>query len=310
MSDITQNSPAPVPEVVVGAAVPGSGVSAKPATKSGPPKLFGIDIRFIPPILITLILLVGQLTFGILESYPKTISAILTSLAMELILGKLIYGKWPHLSSAYVSGISVGILVRSPEYWPYILCSMISITSKYVIRWKGRHLWNPSNFGICVLLMFASDKVATLSIQWSNSIYPMIVVWIIGSLIVARLKRLHITATYAIAFVCFAFLRSAITHDSWQSEIAPITGPMYQLFLLFMITDPKSTLLTKKGQILVAVLVAAMECAFRLVHHFRVPGLDDLSVHAPYYALFFVGPIANAIEIWRNSRKTVSAGKV
>ena len=300
MSDITSpNLPSSVLE-----ASPASETEMKPILVKKPsmPKLFGIDIRFVPPILITLILLVGQLTFGILESYPKTVAAILASLAMEMILGKLVNGKFPHLSSAYVSGISVGILVRSHDYWPYILCSMISITSKYVIRWKGRHIWNPSNFGIVVLLMFAADKVSTLSIQWGNSLYPMIIVWLIGASIVARLKRLHITATYAIFFVAFAFLRSAITGHTWQAEISPITGPMYQLFLFFMITDPKSTVLTKKGQIMVAFSVAAVECVFRLVHHFGLRGFDDLSVHAPYYALFVTGPIANAIEIWRTTR--------
>ena len=55
----------------------------------------------------------------------------------ELILGRLVDGKWPHLASAYITGISVGILVRSPAFWPYALCSLISITSKYAIRWRG-----------------------------------------------------------------------------------------------------------------------------------------------------------------------------
>src|SRR5262249_38366604 len=104
----------------------------------------------------------------------------------------------------------------------------------------------------------------------------------------------------------FAFLRSAITGDSWLAEIAPLTGPMYQLYIFFMITDPKTTVQTKNGQILVAFLVAAMECFLRLVHHFWPGSLDDLSIHAPYYALFVVGPIANIIEIWRNSRKPVA----
>ena len=72
------------------------------------------------------------------------------------------------LASAYITGISVGILVRSPAYWPYALCSVISIMSKYVLRVKGRHIWNPSNFGISVLLFLAPETVASLSIQWGN----------------------------------------------------------------------------------------------------------------------------------------------
>jgi len=267
------------------------------------PKMFGIDIRFVPPMLITMILLIGEFTTHFLESWQKTVIAIIAAMAIELVLGRLFTGKWPLLASAYISGISVGILVRSPLIWPYLFCSAVSITSKYVIRWKGRHLWNPSNFGICVLLLLAPTFASTLSIQWGNSMLPMAVVWVVGSIIIAKLKRFHITLTYVVSFLLFALLRSAITHDSWQSEIAPITGPMYQLYIFFMITDPKTTVTTKTGQMIVAFLIAAVECVFRLVHVWGNIHLDELSVHAPYYALFVVGPIANMIEIARTPAK-------
>ncbi len=78
----------------------------------------------------------------------------------------------------------MGILLRSPEYWPYALCSALAITSKYVLRWKGRHLWNPSNFAISAMLLLAPEYVATLSIQWGNAVWPMLIVWVLGALIV------------------------------------------------------------------------------------------------------------------------------
>ena len=66
------------------------------------------------------------------------------------------YGRFPHLASAYITGISVGILVRSFSWLPYALCATLSIASKYVLRVQGRHLWNPSNFGISVVLFTAA----------------------------------------------------------------------------------------------------------------------------------------------------------
>ena len=75
-----------------------------------------LDSRFMPPIFITLILLVGNFSFGILESYTRTLLAILTSITGELILGRIFLKKWPHPASAYITGISVGILLRSPAY--------------------------------------------------------------------------------------------------------------------------------------------------------------------------------------------------
>jgi enediyne biosynthesis protein E5 len=255
--------------------------------------LFSLDNRYIAPAFITCILLAGHLSFGILESYQKTLLAIGTSITLELALGRIFFQKWVHPASAYITGISIGILVRSPAFWPYTLCSAISITSKYVLRVKGRHIWNPSNFGISVMLFLAAETVATLSIQWGNYLLPMVVIWVLGSVIIWRLHRFHITGIYVASFVAFAFLRSWITGSPWQSEIAPITGPMYQLFIFFMITDPKTTVRSTRGQCVVVFLVAVVEMVLRL---YQV-------VYAPFYALFVVGPTAMLIEIWRESRR-------
>jgi len=256
-------------------------------------RLLSFENRYLPPFLITCILLVGQLGFGFLESYSRTLLAIACSIGLELILGRLMFGRWPHLASAYISGISVGILIRSPAFWPYALCALISIASKYAIRWRGRHLWNPSNLGVSAMLMLAPTTVASLSVQWGNSLWPMLVVWTIGSLIIWRLRRFHICATYAISFVALSFVRSALTGAPWLAQVAPITGPMYQLFVFFMITDPKTTVRTKWGQCLVAFLVALVEMILRL----------NRVVHAPYYALFLVGPAALVIELWWQGRR-------
>jgi Na+-translocating ferredoxin:NAD+ oxidoreductase RnfD subunit len=255
------------------------------------------DNRYVAPLFITFILLVGHLSYGILESYKKTALAIIAAIIMESILGRIFFGKWLNLASAYITGISVGILVRSPAYWPYALCSVISIVSKYVLRVKGRHIWNPSNFGIAVLLLLAPETMAVLSIQWGNNLLPILVIWVLGSIIIWRARRFHISATYVVSFFLFAFLRSWITGDPWQAEVAPITGPMYQLFVFFMITDPKTTVRSKTGQCVVAFCVALVEFVLRL----------GQVVYAPIFALFFVGPTANLIEIWLDSRRTASA---
>src|SRR4029078_11544017 len=247
-----------------------------------------LNNRYIPPLFITFILVVGHLFYGILESYERTALAIVCALITELVLGRIFYGKWLNLASAYISGISVGILLRSPAFWPYALCSVLSIMSKYVLRLKGRHLWNPSNFGICVLLFLAPEAVAGLSVQWGNFKWPLIVIWVLCSIIIYRAKRFHISATYVVSFFAFAFLRSWITGDPVQAEIAPITGPMYQLFVFFMITDPKTTVKSRRGHCIVVFFVACVEMLLRL----------NQVVTAPLYALFLVGPTAMLIEIW------------
>lgn len=266
---------------------------AATAGMASPPRAFGIDRRYLAPILVTIVLIGGQVTFGFLESWSRTALAIITSIACEAVLGLIFWGRLPHLASAYVSGISVGMLVRSPEMWPYALCAALSITSKYLIRLDNRHIWNPSNFGIVMMLLLASHTVAGLSVQWGNNLLPMVFVWLFGVTILSRLGFFHITATYVISFLAFGWLRSVLHGSPFLAEIAPITGPMYQLFIFFMITDPKTTVRPFRAQCLVAFLIAAAESVMRSMEF----------VYAPFYALFIVGPAANVIEILIDRRK-------
>src|SRR5207253_11211172 len=127
-----------------------------------------------------------------------------------------------------------------------------------------------------------------LSIQWGNYLLPMLVIWALGSVIIWRLHRFHITGIYVTSFIAFAFLRSWMTGSPLQAEIAPITGPMYQLFIFFMITDPKTTVRSKLGRCIVVIMVAMVETVLRL----------NEVVYAPYYALFIVGPTALLLENW------------
>ena len=263
-------------------------ISQAEPVRSAQRSLVTLENRYLAPAFITCILLAGHLSFGILESYERTALAIVTAIGAELIMARLTYGKWPHPASAYITGISVGILVRSPFYWPYFLTSLISIVSKYVLRLGGRHLWNPSNFGVSAVLFLAPASASLLSIQWGNTLWPMVIIWILGTVIVWRVGRLHISATYVGSFLLFSFARSAITGNPWLASVAPITGPMYQLFIFFMVTDPKTTVRTRWGQSIVVFMVAFVEMLLRLAE----------VVYAPFYALFIVGPAAMVIETW------------
>lgn len=249
------------------------------------------NFQYIPPAFITLILLVGQFTYGILDNYLSLVVAIGTSVISEMILARTILGTKKNLASAYITGISVGILIRSNVIWPYFITALLSILSKYVLRYKGRHLWNPSNFGVSWMLFLGSMNVAGLSIQWGSNLAAMSVIWMLGLLIVNRAKRLHVTISYVISFILLAYIRCLITGDAFLAELSPLTGPMYQLFIFFMITDPGTSVSTKKGRIIVVILVALVEFILRLNHF----------IYAPFYALFLVGPVAKYIDLKRQS---------
>lgn len=314
-STLTTTTPAqPPPQTVV------------PAQRGVVPAIrwfFSINNRFLAPMLITCILVIGQLKYRFLEGYWHTGLAILTSIAMELVLGRMVLGKWPHLASAYISGISVGILIRSQVLWPYILCSAIAIASKYAIRVGGRHIWNPSNLSVTLMLFLVPDAVASLGQQWGSDPAPIIIIWVLGGLILYNLGRLHITLTYVLSFMFFAYIRAMVTGNTWLMEVAPLTGPVYQLYICFMITDPKTTTRRVWSQCLVVFLVAAVEAVIRLKGEEWGPlvarGLsgvwpdrvnEHIAIDAPYIALFIVGPIANLIEIAWTARSQKKAQPV
>jgi enediyne biosynthesis protein E5 len=257
------------------------------------------------PILITVILALSDASFTVLENHPSpvwfvrmtggavmeyspTFVTICVTLLTELLVGRFFYGKWPNLTSAYITGISAGILIKSPALWPFLLCGMISITSKYVLRVYNRHLWNPTNFGVTMLLFLAPQHIASLSVQAGNNGLAVVVIWVLGGFIMYKLGRFHIPLAFTATFIPLAFLRSSVTGHPWQTELAPITSPMFQLFIFFMITDPPTTTRAKWSQVLVAVLVAVMETVCRLAFK---------DVHSLYHSLFIVGPAANLVEI-------------
>jgi len=260
---------------------------------------FQVDSKYVAPILISCILLLGHFTTGMLADWKKTALCIIVSIVFEAVMGFITLKKMPHLASAYVSGISCGILVRSTEWWPFVLAPALSIVSKYVIRIDGRHLWNPSNLAIVLLLLIAPQSMYTLSFQFGNHVWAGIVIWILGSVIIYRLKRFHICFTYIVCFIGFALLRAALHKDmafgsAFNYEVAPLTSAMYQLFVFFMITDPKTTVHSKKGQMLVAFLVAFAEFVLR---QWGKDWNPHIASHAPYFALTLMGPTANIIEI-------------
>lgn len=263
----------------------GSPESAGPPAGAG----FQIDPRYLSSGLITLILVFGQIYVGFLHDLSQLFTAIAVALAAELALGRLLTGKWLNPASAYITGISCGILLRTLSLWPYAVASLLSIMSKYVLRYRRRHLWNPSNLGICVVLFAAPGVVAALSEQWGNDLWAMAVIWVLGSVILWRAKRFHVTFTYAASFVVLAYARCLITGAPFLSEVAPITGPMYQLMAFFMVTDPATTVSSRGGRIAVVFLVALAETVMRLME----------IVNAPLYALFLVGPAAMMVDLKR-----------
>ena len=261
--------------------------------------------KWLITILITTILLAANFLADFRTGPELLVATLGSAVATELGFSWWLRGSFSAIQSAYISGISMTILTKPQQglLWPYVLGASISIASKYVFTWRGRHLWNPTNFGISIMLLVAPGSVSVLSSQFGNGNATLMVIWVIGMLVASRARILHVTFAYLGAFLALAALRSAITGNTYLTEIAPITGPMYQLFLFFMITDPRTTVRSKSGRSFVAVLIAVVETAIRLTNEFPIPGSQMLLTAPPIFALAIVGPIAMLIDLERAHRE-------
>ena len=265
-----------------------------------------LDPRYPVSFLITLILVLGEARYGILGGYDRLVTALGVSTATELVLSRLVRGRFANVASAYITGISLALLIkpRAGLLWPFALGGFTAIASKYVLQYRGRHLWNPSNFAISLLVLAAPASVAVLSQQWGNDLATNAVIWCFGLLIASRVRMLHVTLTYVTCFVVLAALRSSISGGPLLAEIAPLTGPMYQLFIFFMVTDPKTTVSTVRGRMIVAAAVALAEAGIRLAGDWHVAALAPLYPAPPILALAIVGPLAKAIDLYRAARSS------
>lgn len=225
-----------------------------------------VDPRYLISFLITLVLVAAQLRYNMLGSYDRLVVALGVCLATEAALSWFDRGKVVNLLSAYISGISLTLLLKpqGSALWPFVLGGFLAISSKYVLRYRENHLWNPTNFAVSALLLLAPSRVSVLSHQFGNDLTTNLVIWIFGLIIAARVGVVHITLTYIATFLILNTARATALGQPLLPELAPITGPMYQLFIFFMITDPRTIVRGPSRQIVVAILIAAMETLIRL----------------------------------------------
>jgi len=260
--------------------------------------------------LIPVILMVGEWRYQILGGYERLAVTLGVCMATEFFLSAFLGGRRASIQSAYISGISLALLTKpqSNILWPFAVGAFIAIASKYVLRYRGHHLWNPSNFAISALVLLAPGQVAVLSHQWGNDLAANAVIWGVGILVVSRAGVLHVTLSYLGAFLVLAWARSLLAGTPFLAEVAPVTGPMYQLFIFFMITDPATTVSTPKRRMLVAVAVAVVEFGIRLAGDRQVDLLTPLYYSPPILALAVVGPLAMWWDLGRRGGSRAGPG--
>jgi enediyne biosynthesis protein E5 len=173
--------------------------------------------------------------------------------------------------SALISGLSLCLLLRTNSVGLAVAAAVITIASKFVVRLDGKHLFNPTNFGI-VFLMALTDHVWVSPGQWGNVAFFAFLMACLGGLVVNRAARSDVTYAFIAFYMALVFGRSIWLGEPMSIPVHRLQNGALLLFTFFMISDPRTTPNSRPGRILFALLVAcgAWYVQFRL---FRTNGL-------------------------------------
>ena|SRR2546426_1776854 len=220
--------------------------------------------------------LAGLLAYGMARLHfeiqaPQAIVTLATALLTQYACTRL--WKLPVYDprSAAISGLSLCLLLRTNHLSLAFLAAVITVASKFVLHWNGKHIFNPTNFGL-VAMMLATGQVWVSPGQWGNAAFFGFLMACLGGLVVNRASRSDVT---------YAFLASHLTllfgYALWLGQ--PLAIPLHRLengafllFTFFMISDPRTTPDSRAGRILFATLVAA-GAGFVQFRLFRTNGL-------------------------------------
>ena len=156
--------------------------------------------------------------------------------------------------SLLISALSLCLLLRTDHLAVAALAAFIAIGSKFVIRWRDKHLFNPTNFALVIMLAGGLGWISPG--QWGQVAWFGFLIACLGSLVVTRAARADVTLAFLTFYVGLLFARAL-----WLGD--PLTIPLHQIesgalliFSFFMISDPKTTPDSRAGRIVFALIVA------------------------------------------------------
>jgi hypothetical protein len=168
-------------------------------------------------------------------------------------------GRWPRFDpkSAAISALSLCLLLRTDRLWLAAAAAVLSIASKFVLRAGGKHLWNPTNFGLVLMMTATRGQVWVSPGQWGSAALFGFLVLCLGGLVVNRAARGDVTWAFLAAYGSLLVGRAWWLGQPPAIPLHQVASGAFLIFTFFMISDPKTTPDSRPGRILFAVLVAA-----------------------------------------------------
>ena len=188
--------------------------------------------------------------------------------------------------SALITSLSLTMLLRTEFIALAVAAAVIAISSKFLVRVHGKHVFNPANVAL-VSLMLLSDNAWVSSGQWGSATISALALTCLGFLVLTRAKRAETTIAFLLFYGALLFGRALWLGDPLTIPVHQVQNGALLIFAFFMISDPKTTPDAAIGRMLYAALVAI--AAFVIQYVYYVPS-------GPILALVFTAPLVPVID--------------
>ena len=189
------------------------------------------------------------------------------------------------LRSAIITSFSVTLLLRAGLWWIHPIAVTAAIASKFVVRLRGKHLFNPANFGVLFALALLPGAWISAG-QWGQDV--ALAGWMVGmgSIVTRRARSADMSWTFAGFYVGALAMRVAWLGQRWAVLIHQLSNGGLLLFAFFMISDPMTIPNNRRGRAAHAALVCTIAYVWQFCFYHTNGLLWALLIAAPAVALW------------------------
>ena len=225
---------------------------------------------------------IGVLDFGI--RWQNAVTIFLTAQIVQYIGMRFIaQGRFDPLS-ALITSFSLTLLLRTDVIALAMLAACIAIGSKFIVRVRGKHVFNPANVAL-VTLMLLSDEAWVSSGQWGSAAIGTFALACLGFLVLTRARRAETTIAFVAAYAGLLFARALWLGDPLSIPLHQLQSGALLIFAFFMISDPKTSPNTAIGRSAYGALVATVAYTIQFIFYEPNGPILALIMTAPFVPL-------------------------
>ena len=196
-------------------------------------------------------------------------------------------GRWDlGLRSAAITALGLSLLLRTDVPWLIPLAAIVAVGGKFFLRIQGKHVFNPTNFGLGALMLLTPHAWCSPS-QWGESAVLLAWFLVLGLAVVSRAFRSDISLAFLASWILLKGGRVLYLGQRPQVLLHQLSVGSLLLFAFFMISDPKTTPDHRGARLAFGAAVAAL--AFFLQHQLWWQ-------NTPIWALLFLSPLVPLLD--------------